>query len=138
MNICIPIAISLIIFPSLAGFKGNCPSGTRHLSGMEGRAPVGSGNLNDGTLNHSYKLNATGGTQRHKTSVAEMPQHRHRYLMDDNTLNYSDNIKVRQLDGRRGSDGGGSLWEYQSAREGGNQFHENRMPYRVFNFCEVI
>lgn len=112
---------------AIVPFLGNCPKGSRVFKELAGRVVVGAGELDDGTLNHRYKLGETGGTQLHKLTIAEMPKHSHGVQTEPD-----------------GSGGGGSVatgprkpvksWPTESA--GGDGYHENRMPYMAMNWCK--
>ncbi|MDK9789852.1 hypothetical protein [Vibrio sp. D431a] len=120
-------------------FNGSCPKGTSKVAGMEGRTIVGSGRLNDGTLDYYYYMNRTGGKQRHKLSYSEMPKHQHVVPWGEAwvTKRWAP-YGYRGGRGHTGSaDSDGDNYRYLSSPEGGSKYHENRTPYRVFNYCKV-
>ncbi|MCY9861594.1 hypothetical protein OTK49_03555 [Vibrio coralliirubri] len=105
----------------------SCPDGSKEYTALAGRTVVGAGSLNDGTLSHTYKVGEKGGVQRHRLTIGELPSHTHGIKNEPD-----------------GSGGSGSVatgphrpirtWQTDSA--GGNQYHENRMPYLVVKWCK--
>lgn len=100
------------------GKLSDIPSGFALCNGKNGtpnlldRFLVGAGS--------SYSLGATGGEDKHKLTIAEMPSHTHG-IPDNN--NYKN-------DGVGFDSGSSSVRGYiQSTATGGNQAHENRPPY---------
>ncbi|EGR2229678.1 hypothetical protein DZF79_15730 [Vibrio parahaemolyticus] len=112
---------------AIVPFLGNCPKGSRVFKELAGRVVVGAGELDDGTLRHRYRLGETGGTQRHKLTIEEMPKHSHGVQTEPD-----------------GGGGSGSVatgprkpvknWPTEPA--GGDGYHENRMPYMAMNWCK--
>ncbi|MEH0791093.1 hypothetical protein KW882_02170 [Vibrio parahaemolyticus] len=119
------IKLSLIPSGSVFAFEGACPEGSKSLD-YAGRTVVGEGFLNDGTLSHMYRVGEKGGKQRHRLTVSEMPSHNHNIPTEPD-----------------GSGGWGSIrsgphkpiGNWPSSNQGGGNFHENRMPYLVLNWC---
>ncbi|KDM91043.1 hypothetical protein [Photobacterium galatheae] len=120
-------------------FMGTCPQGSSAVREMAGRTAVGAGPLNDGTLSHHYRINEQGGSQRHKLTKSEMPRHQH--IMAWGETYRDKDWSPYGVAGGRGYIGSGDSdrdnYRYLNSPEGGSQFHENRMPYRVMNYCMV-
>ncbi|MEP8041612.1 hypothetical protein ABJY94_18460 [Vibrio parahaemolyticus] len=110
---------------SIFAFEGACPVGSLPLD-MAGRTIIGSGRLDDGTLDHTYRMGEKGGYQRHQLTLSEFPKHSHGLKSEPDGTGGSGSVrtgprkpvKVVQTDG-----------------EGGGGYHENRMPYMVLNWC---
>ena len=99
---------------------------------MNGKFVVGTGtatdHIDEGGFENTYSLSDTGGTQKQKMSIAEMPSH-------NRTLN----VKQQANPGsyynelQTGSAGGGT-WNLTTNNTGSNNSHENRPPFITLNY----
>lgn len=122
-------AVMRSINPGLPVSQGGLGFGT--WQDKAGRVPVGAGTYTDANrYTTSFGENSSTGEYRHTLTENELAPHRHYYMMDDNTGSgtYYDNKKVRMLHGGFGSDGGGSLWLYQTSESGKGEGHNNVQP----------
>lgn len=123
---------------AIFAFEGNCPKGTKKLTGMAGRTIVGSGLLSDGTLSHRYLLGQRGGKQRHKLSIGEMPKHQHITSWGEA---FPRMARWGVVAGRSRGGSASSDWDnynFKTSPQGGSGYHENRMPYKVFSWCKLL
>lgn len=90
-----------------------------------GRVPVGMGS--NGTTNYTT-VEATGGEEKHKLTVAEMPSHRH-YTSNFNGGGNNQGVSTTNAQPH----GDHNYWNFNnpgnSSATGGNGAHENRQPY---------
>lgn len=122
-------AVMRSIDPGNPVSKGGLGFGT--WQNKQGRVPIGAGTYIDPNREvRSFGENSTLGEFSHTLTEDELAPHRHYYMMDDNTGSgtYYDNKKVRMLHGGFGSDGGGSLWLYQTSESGKGESHNNIQP----------
>ena len=122
-----PIFVKLDGVPSgsVFAFEGACPVGSSPLD-MAGRTIVGSGRLDDGTLNHTYKMGGKGGYQSHQLTLNEFPKHSHGINTEPDGSGGSGSVRT----GPRKP-----VKVVQTDSKGGGGYHENRMPYMVLNWC---
>lgn len=112
---------------TIAAFNlARCPTGWNELPGLAGRFVVGVGTL--GT--DSYALGQTGGSSRHRLTVAEMPSHNHGFVdrypgrsapVQDNGETSKEVIEIDR--------------SAVTERNGGGLPHENRPPFVALRYC---
>lgn len=88
----------------------------------QGRTLVGAGQGNDGTTSMSFTALATGGEYKHELTVAEMPDHRHKY-----TLAYGGADPARGFS--YGNTVAGTFDATFIQNNGSNSAHNNVQPY---------
>lgn len=121
--------------------------GTNGTPDLSGRFIVGLSNDED-----YNQIGKTGGSKRHKLTVAEMPQHNHSGTTDsagEHTHNYSQYTTVNG----EGIDGTWAKSEYRTKQtssaglhshtvktnnKGGDQPHENRPPYYTLAYITYV
>lgn len=114
-----------------------CPEGWTEVSDTNGRALVGSGKVFDGIAGElTYSVDDKGGQQFVKLTVNEMPAHTHDYK----DAWYSERWGPKGKGNTQGSgdtDNDNNVYERSMTSEntGGNNAHENRMPYAVVKYC---
>lgn len=117
----------------VVAFNGTCPKGFEEFTAADGKTLMGSGSL-DGI---TYTQGGVGGEAFHTLTIAEMPSHQH----DFKDAYFSEHWGDRGNAGMWGSNGGADKDNSEYTRSaitdatGGNQAHENRMPYYVVNWC---
>lgn len=129
--------------------------GTTWIVTQKGQVAVGAGDYWENGTKYTYTLGDTGGEVKHLITVYEMPGHIHSASVSTNGNHYhgcfGDNEKNpygiydsatthagssgadwNNPTGRTSTDGNHSHTVTISST-GGNQYHENRMPYKVVN-----
>ncbi|MCY9861593.1 hypothetical protein OTK49_03550 [Vibrio coralliirubri] len=109
-------------------YEGACPDGSVSLDQSNGRALVGQGGLKDGSGTYRYELADKGGQQRVRLTLQEIPPHSHGLKNEPDGTGGSSSI-------RAGPHRPVRTWQTDST--GGNQYHENRMPYLALSWCVV-
>lgn len=123
----------------VVAFNGSCPSGFAEFNQADGRVLVGAGTLYDADSgrNITYNVGDIGGEAMVALTVNEMPSHSHTYTDAYFSEHWGWEGPRNQPGGKGGQDNDNNLYTMSrtSAATGGNQAHENRMPYYVVNWC---
>ncbi len=115
-------------FPSggIFGFEGACPEGSSAMS-MAGHTIVQVGQTHDGYMIYGYLMGARAGKQKVALTVTEIPSHQHGLSIEPDGSGGTGSISS----GKHAPD---RTWKTKA--EGGGAYHENRMPYKVLNWCK--
>lgn len=118
----------------IIAFNGSCPSGFEDFTEADARVLIGSGY--DSSIGHTYSIGEKGGASKVALTEAQMPAHDHGYK-DAYFSEHWGNEGPRNQMGSGDSDWDNNLYTINrtTATAGGNQAHENRMPYYVVNYC---
>jgi hypothetical protein len=106
-----------------------CPNDTEWeiYTPANGRVIIGIGNAAEpGSTFHAF--GTTGGEEKHKLTTDELPKHNHNYT-------------IYGPDGPGGNDGGDELDVDKSSivntsSVGGDEPHNNMMPYKTLTYCK--
>ena len=123
-------------------FNGSCPDGWTSFNDADGRTLLGNGKVFEPTLNTAdktidYQTGDKGGQAFVKLTEAQLPSHQH----DFRDAYFSEHWGDRGNAGMWGDNGGADKDNSEYTRDaitdpvGGDQAHENRMPYYVVNYC---
>lgn len=145
----LPINQNQALFSILATSYGGDGTTTFALPNMTGCAPMNMGG--------NYNLGQRGGESYHSLAGAEVPQHTHTLMADATT---DDSVNSNSPDGGSvlgqsgGQDSNGTqfavnIYSTDTAslakttgamvsNSGVSQWHENRQPYLVLNFCIAL
>ncbi len=140
------IAQNQALFSLLGTTFGGNGQTTFALPDLRGRIPVGTGQLAGGS---SYVQGQQAGTETVTLLAAQIPAHTHQVT---GTVRTTDSPEVGNPAGNLpASDGGRSLFSNGAANTpmaaavtgttgntGGNQGHENRMPYVALNYVIAL
>lgn len=110
---------------------GNFLGGTWTQFG-QGRTLIGQGTGNDGSTSMSFTANSTGGEYTHKLTVDEMPSHRHKLTMRNNSSAGAYYARP-PLSANSGSNYDADR-EDTIASKGGDVSHNNIQPYITVYF----
>jgi microcystin-dependent protein len=141
------------LFSLLGTTYGGDGMRTFGLPDLRGRVPIGWG---QGLGLPNYDLGQKGGEEAHTIINQEMGSHTHNWMVNTSTAATantgvpSSSVVLGQTTGvpalgnlfslllyTSGSPGG-SLDGHSISSSGGNQPHENRMPYLCLNFCIAL
>ncbi len=100
-----------------------------HTPNLQGRFIIGVGNK-DG---YDYDLNETGGEEKHRLTVPEMPSHNHEY---DSNYKYlvRKGLHTSDADTDDSADEINLFKAYPIQSAGGDKSHENRPPFYALNY----
>ncbi|MDD6640948.1 MAG: hypothetical protein PUE66_08150 [Erysipelotrichaceae bacterium] len=133
-----PKTVLLMAFPVGAVYitydnnnPGNFLGGTWVQFG-QGRVLMGQGEGNDGSTSMSFTTNSTGGEYAHKLTVDEMPSHRHKLTMRNNSSAGAYYARP-PLSANSGSNYDADR-EDTIASKGGDASHNNLQPYITVYF----
>lgn len=110
-----------------------CPIGWRDFTEADGRSLIGTGYFD--TIHAGvtlYKTGDKGGEAMHKLTVDELPSHTHnRPIIEHICSACHHNLGLAKIAS------GNSYWSQnvQTAKEGGDQPHNNMSPYTAVKFC---
>ncbi len=121
----------------------NCPEGWEECRECEGRFLLGAGkyiNTTEDGRNEAaeYNVGDTGGEIKHKLTIEEMPEHKHRTVASGGYEKYSTQLEAV---GNNLTSIGGASWstgQLYTAEAGGDQPHNNMPPYIVWKACKKI
>ncbi|MBL8507798.1 MAG: hypothetical protein JNM11_04990 [Chitinimonas sp.] len=112
----------------------NCPTGWKPYEKARGRTIIGSG---EGTGLSNRIFNSMGGTEKHKLTIAEIPQHSHDFFGTgfnfgsmDMSAAYTNSIAMGKSQLAAKFTPSGSL-----SQTGGGGEHENMQPWLALQYC---
>lgn len=136
----LPISQSTALFSLLGTYYGGNGTSTFALPNLQGMVPVGMGQAVTGS---DYILGETGGSTSVTLISSEMPQHNHAFNSDGAPGNES-----TPVNGALARLNGGTVYGPPSASlnkpmkassfQGGNQPHNNLMPYLTLNWIIAL
>jgi len=112
-------------------------NGTPNLSGrfVMGKGTISQSSTSGGTV--SYNVQQTGGVQKHKLNLGEMPSHNHGIKINSSSSNEGGNGRNSIM-----TDDQNSYWGnmnlIQTNAAGSSETHENRPPYYVLAYIMRI
>lgn len=101
--------------------------GTNGTPDMRGKTVIGTGSVTDAFGTNTYDLGNVGGERMHQLTIMEMPSHNHQEYLPvylNNNVNF----------GRLYTGTGVAFQAYETGYTGGNQAHNNMMPYVVIHW----
>jgi len=143
-----PISQNTALFALLGVTYGGDGRTTFALPNLQGAVPVGVGQAVSGTR---WSLGQATGTSSYTLQQAEMPVHNHTLMASSTVGTQTTSTGAQIANGVVGSFRGGSsaliysngapnaaLNPQSIVPSGGNQPHNNMMPYLGFNFCIAL
>jgi len=136
----LPISQNTALFSLLGTYYGGDGKSTFALPNLQGSLPVGQGTSTTGT---TYDLGETGGTQTVTLLTSEMPSHTHSFLTDiDSGVNASSPSQSALSAGvslyTPTNSPAAQMNQTMVTVAGGNQPHNNMMPYLCLNFVIAL
>lgn len=130
----LPINQNQALFALLGTFYGGNGQTTFALPDLRGRVPFHIGNV--------FLQGEKGGTENHALTIPEMPAHSHAAIASSNTANQQSPSGNMWANGAAAppykSTSNAAMSSAAIGNTGGNQPHENRMPYLVMNYCIAL
>tara|TARA_Y100000588_G_scaffold153442_1_gene167595 strand:- start:59582 stop:62881 length:3300 start_codon:yes stop_codon:yes gene_type:complete len=125
-------------FGEIQAFDSNCPSGWTEVTDYQGRTLVGEGWLVDPVAGKiKYKVGEKGGKATVKLTENEMPRHSHNFRDAYMAEHWGDTGERNKRGENGGQDNDNNYYTMASrtAAQGGDQAHENMMPFYTVKYC---
>ncbi|EDV20613.1 hypothetical protein TrispH2_007243 [Trichoplax sp. H2] len=131
----------------IAYFEGSCPEGWKKYVQAEGRFVIAAGSFRgrsyDGRVESaSYSTGQKGGEIKHRSTINEMPHHKHDFRVNKNGA-IGEGVLLGNTPNEGPGYSGGGYYHLgiSSARmryAGGNRPHNNMPPYIALQACQKI
>lgn len=138
----LPISQNTAVFSLLGTFYGGDGKSTFALPNLQGSVPIHQGQSPGTSL---FSLGEQGGTETVTLLQNEMPAHVHTVSADENALNTNQptpsNNVVSNVTGKTLYYNGAATTQmspFMASLAGGDQPHNNMMPYITLNFCIAL
>lgn len=134
----LPIAENEVLYALLGTTYGGDGQTTFALPDLRGRLPIHQGTSSTGT---SYSLGQTGGSETVSLSVNQLPSHTHVVNATDVSGTEPTPIGNLWADGlhRYSTNAStGTMFQEAISSEGGNQPHNNMMPFTAVHFIIAL
>jgi len=125
-------------FGEIQAFDSECPSGWTEVTDYQGRTLVGEGWLIDPVAGKiKYKVGEKGGKATVKLTEDEMPRHSHNFRDAYMAEHWGDTGERNKRGENGGQDNDNNYYTMASetAAQGGDQAHENMMPFYAVKYC---
>jgi microcystin-dependent protein len=146
----LPISQNTALFSLLGTNYGGNGTSNFGLPNLKGSVPIHVG-ASPGPGLSPYFLGQTGGEQNHTLIQQEMPAHNHNLNADRSTATSANPSNAFYRAGEFPGNPPGAVWAYNAATSpstslnpntisltGGNQPHNNMMPYLTMTFCIAL
>ena len=149
----LPISQNTALFSLIGGYYGGDMKTTFALPNLQGSAPLHTGGSQPGPGLSTYSLGEQGGNDYITLLTSEMPAHTHTFSVNSSNGTVSDPTGAQLSRGHKGNfQASTDVKMFSSASSpqlsimnpaftsvaGGNQPHNNLMPYLVLNYCIAL